>query len=261
VLAIAGHDPTGGAGIQADIEAIVGLGGRAVTLITALTAQNARQFQRLLPQEPEQLLCQARLLLADTPVRACKVGALGSAALAEAVAETLRMAGLPPVVLDPVLRSTTGGVLLDSRGQDALFARLLAHAAVLTPNLEEARRLSGHAAPARAAAALLDAGAAHVLITDTEAEADEVCNILYGRDGKLQECRWPRLAGACHGSGCTLSAAIAAGLAAGRDVPEASARAQEYTWRVLRDAGAPGDARGRAPAPAPDPRRGAAPVS
>ena len=237
VLVIAGHDPSGGAGVQADIETLLCLGCRPVTLLTLLTAQSASSFVASWPQPGDRLRRQADVLLAGLRVDACKIGALGNAELAGTVASILKQAGYPPSVLDPVLASATHGELADTGCRQVMLDSLLPHAAVVTPNREEALALTGVATAPQAAAALLERGAGHVLVTGVASDDKWAIDALYAPGGGSREYRRRRLPGVFHGSGCTLSAAVAAGLARGWKMHEAVERAQAYTWQALRHAG------------------------
>lgn len=237
VLVIAGHDPTGGAGIQADIETIASLGGHAVSLLTALTAQNTARAEACRAQPREDFERQAALLLEDIAVQACKIGLLGNAALAEATAALLAARAALPVVLDPVLAAGTGDRLGEDSALAAMLELLVPRATVLTPNLREALTLCpGAASAGEAAAALIERGAALVLITGGDEQTEAVTNVLYGPQGRIQSYTWARLPGVYHGSGCTLSAAIATFLALGAEPVEAVGQAQQFTQEALRHA-------------------------
>ena len=234
VLAIGGHDPTGGAGIQADIEAIRARGAWPATLVTALTAQSTHRVLACVPVEPEDLLEQARELLDDLPVDAVKIGLLPDAATVAAVGEILQWLPGRPIVCDPVLRAGTGDALTPDGLVSALVATILPRCALVTPNSPEARVLAGgEAGLDRAAAALLATGAAAVLITGTHEPTPDVVHVLYRPGCPPIVSRWPRLPATFHGSGCTLSAAIAADLARGLDLESAVVAAARYTWSTL----------------------------
>ena len=236
VLSFAASDPTGGAGLQADLLTIAALGGHPLTVVTGVTAQDTRGVEALRALEPDWILRQARRVLADMPVDAFKIGVLGSAANASAVAQVLAEHPRTPVVLDPVLSSGRGDALSDESTLQALRSELIPRTTVVTPNSLEARRLAGAAANAPledCAAALLALGCAHVLVTGTHEPGEEVVNTLYSRGAAPRASRWPRLAGEYHGSGCTLASALAALLSGGMDVGAASDAAQSYTWKAL----------------------------
>jgi hydroxymethylpyrimidine/phosphomethylpyrimidine kinase len=243
VLAFSASDPTGGAGIQADLLTIASLGCHPLSVLTALTAQDTRGVEALMAVECEWITRQARVLLDDIPVAAFKLGVLGSAPNAEAVAAILAKHPRTPVVLDPVLASGRGDALSDSETVRALQSALLPLTTVLTPNSLEARRLA-LAAPdanlADCARALTDRGCKYVLVTGTHEPGAQVVNTLYGTGGVLREDRWPRLAGEYHGSGCTLASAIAAFLARGLAIENAVQEAQAYTWKALQAGFQPG---------------------
>jgi hydroxymethylpyrimidine/phosphomethylpyrimidine kinase len=243
VLAFAASDPTGGAGLQADLLTLASLGCHPLSVLTAVTAQDTRGVEGLLALEPEWIARQARRLLEDIPAAAFKLGVLGSARNAEAVAQILADHARTPMVLDPVLASGRGDPLSDGQTVQALRSALLPLTTVLTPNSLEARRLA-QAAPGTALAdcarTLTGLGCQYVLITGTHEPGDQVVNTLYGASGKLREDRWPRLAGEYHGSGCTLASAIAAFIAKGLPIEDAVREAQAYTWKTLQAGFRPG---------------------
>ena len=235
VLCFSGHDPTGGAGVQADIETLSLLGCHACTVVTALTAQDTGNVQGIWPQQPTEFLQQSRLLIADLPISVVKIGLLGSAEIALAIAELLtrELAGVR-VVLDPVLAAGGGKALAREDLIKAIRLELLPLTFIATPNLPEARQLSGGMeSPGDCAAELLRLGCRQVLITGTHDDTGaEVIHRLYGGQEMLS-WNWPRLPHEYHGSGCTLASALAAGLALGLDVPAASLLAQRYCWAAL----------------------------
>jgi hydroxymethylpyrimidine/phosphomethylpyrimidine kinase len=243
VLAFAAADPTGGAGLQADLLSIASLGCHPLTVLTAITAQDTRGVEGLLALEPAWIMRQARCVLDDIPVAAFKLGLLGSARNAEAVAAILAEHPRTPVVLDPVLASGRGDPLADDDTVQALRSSLLPRATVLTPNSLEARRLALAAPDADltgCARALVRLGCQYVLVTGTHEAGAQVTNTLYDAGGKLREDVWPRLPGEYHGSGCTLASAIAALLAKGLRVEDAVQQAQAYTWQALNAGFRPG---------------------
>jgi hydroxymethylpyrimidine/phosphomethylpyrimidine kinase len=226
VLTFAASDPTGGAGLQADLLTLAGMGCHPLSVLTALTVQDTSGVESMQPVEPERVRAQAGLLLTETRVAAFKLGVLGSAGNVHAVSAILEDYPEVPVVLDPVLASGRGDPLSDEAIMQALLDEIVPQSTVVTPNSVEARRLGG-------AAKLLEAGCEYVLITGTHEPGERVVNTLYDRGGVVREDRWPRLPGSYHGSGCTLASAIAAALANGSAVPEAVRDAQEYTWQAL----------------------------
>jgi hydroxymethylpyrimidine/phosphomethylpyrimidine kinase len=233
VLAFAASDPTGGAGLQADILTLAALGCHPLSVLTALSVQDTHGVRRLQTVDAALVAEQAQCLLAELPVAAFKIGVVASAANALAIAAVLAAHPRIPVVLDPVLASGRGDALADAEVPAALGAQLLPRTTVLTPNTAEAAALGG-------VAACLASGCRYVLLTGTHADTPEVVNTLHDADGVVREDRWPRLAASYHGSGCTLASAIAARLALGDAVPEAVRAAQDYTWRALERGFRPG---------------------
>lgn len=243
MLCLSGHDPGGGAGIQADIEVGLALGVHALALVTAHTVQDSSNVSRVAPADPQLLTEQLAALLADFRPRAVKVGLLGSAEAVPFVVQAVRRAGVPAVV-DPVLRAGGGTELAGAGLIERLKRELLPHAEVLTPNAAEARRLVPEAKDLEhCGAALLALGARHVLITGGDEDGEAVVNHWFERERPVRRYAWPRLPARFHGAGCTLAAAIAALLARGLPPAAAAADAQAYTHRALQAAFAAG--RGR----------------
>jgi hydroxymethylpyrimidine/phosphomethylpyrimidine kinase len=226
VLTFAASDPTGGAGLQADLLTLAALGCHPLSVLTGLTVQDTSGVEHLEAISADLVARQARALLAETPVGAFKAGVLASAENVRAVAAIA--AGHPdtPLVVDPVLASGRGDALASDAVCSALLEALVPLCTLLTPNKMEAERLGG-------AQRLLRRGARYVLVTGTHDDTAEVINRLYDASGLVREDRWPRLPGSYHGSGCTLASAVAAALAKGRGMPEAVREAQEYTWQAL----------------------------
>lgn len=250
VLCLSGHDPGGGAGIQADIETVLSLGGHSLALITAHTVQDTRDVARVEAADLALLRAQAAALQADVRIEAIKIGLLGEPRQVAFIAELIEATGAP-AVLDPVLRAGGGTDLATAGLIDELRRTLLPRVEILTPNAAEARRLVPGAANLDACAAeLLRLGARHVLITGGDEPGEAVVNRWYRHDGSARNWSWPRLAGPFHGAGCTLAAAIATLRARGLPVGEALADAQAWVHGALQRAFAPGRGRripGRAP--------------
>ncbi|HXF07446.1 MAG TPA: PfkB family carbohydrate kinase [Candidatus Acidoferrales bacterium] len=239
VLVLSGHDPSGGAGQQADIEAIAAQGAHAAVAITCLTVQDTANVRCVEAVAPELIIAQAEAVLADQPVAAIKLGLLGTGAIVTAVAALLARYPAIPVVTDPVLVATGGGRLAADDLIPAVRAALLPRTTVLTPNAPEARALAGIDDLATSAEALRALGAQYVLVTGGDEPGARVENRLHGPEG-AQAFTWPRLPGPFHGSGCTLAAALAARLALGESVALAAERAQAYVARTLTAAFRPG---------------------
>lgn len=236
VLVFSGLDPSGGAGIQADIEAVAAQGAHALTVVTALTVQDNERVHGVAPVDSLLLTRQACVLVASVAIRAVKIGIPGSVENAEAIAGIVNRLreGQPdlPVVLDPVLASGRGDALARGNALAAL-APLLAPATLLVPNLMEAAALG---IDADGTAAL---PCPHVLVTGGHGKGDEVVNRwLRQRGGPAggRAWRWPRLPGEFHGSGCTLASAIAARLALGETMEQALENGQRYCNQALADA-------------------------
>lgn len=232
LLTIAGSDSGGGAGIQADLKTFSALGGYGMSVVTAITAQNTVQVTAVHEVPPEVVAAQIDAVFEDIGVDAVKVGMLASAPLIATVADRLRRWAGPPVVLDPVMVAKSGDPLLADSAVGALSAELLPLATLLTPNLPEARRLSGlpveTPAEREAAARRLAGAGPAVLIKGGHGEGPEVVDLL------LENDRWHRFShrrlstSSTHGTGCTLSSAIAAGLGAGLDLARAVGEATAY---------------------------------
>ena len=240
VLTFAGSDPTGGAGLQADVLTLASMGCHPVSVLTALTVQDTHGVAAFDAVDARRVRMQAERVLADMQISAFKLGMLGSAANVEAIASLLADYAEIPVVLDPVLASGRGDTLANDETLAALRELLVPQSTVVTPNSGEARRLADTQSLQEAARRLLDRGAEYVLLTGTHEPGAEVVNTLYDAGGVVREDRWARLPGSFHGSGCTLASAIAAALANRLAVPEAVRDAQEFTWQTLASGFRPG---------------------
>jgi hydroxymethylpyrimidine/phosphomethylpyrimidine kinase len=242
ILIIAGSDSGGGAGIQADIKTVTMLGGHAMTAITAITAQNTLGVTGVHPVPADMVIAQIDAVVRDIGVDAVKIGMIGSARTALAVAE--KLAELPglPVVFDPVMVATSGATLADD-ATIAAFERLMDRATVVTPNLPELDALGGDAE------ALLKTHGCAVLVKGGHGTEAQVTDRLYSANpDDPPEIEWsdPRIeTEATHGTGCTLSSAIACGLAQEWDLPEAVTRARRFVRIAMREA--PGLGRGHGP--------------
>lgn len=235
VLVFAGADPSGGAGIQADIEAISALGAHPLSVITALTVQDNDHVFSIHPVPALLLQQQTQALINKIKISAVKIGIVGNRANAEAIAELLLALKLRqpdlPVVLDPVLASGNGDALALDDAM-ATIGPLLAVATLITPNLPEAAVLcAGERRLDKQAATLLDL-CQHVLIKGGHGAEDQVCNHWFS-GAASRSWEWPRLPGEFHGSGCTLASAIAALLANGQSMADAIDLGQIYCQQAL----------------------------
>ena len=238
ILCFSGHDPGGGAGLQADIEAIAAQGAHAATVITTLTVQDTNDVYACEPLPVGQFKQAATTILADMPVAAFKIGLLGSVEIARAVAEILADHPTIPLVLDPILAAGGGAELADEPLLTTLRQQLLPKATVLTPNSLEARRLSGKDNLDDAPLELLALGCRNVLLTGSHEAGNKILHRLYGQHVKA--FAYARLPGEFHGSGCTLAASLAARLAFGDDILTATTTALDYTYSCLQRARALG---------------------
>ncbi|MDD3576576.1 bifunctional hydroxymethylpyrimidine kinase/phosphomethylpyrimidine kinase [Halothiobacillus sp.] len=240
VLVFSGHDPSGGAGVQADIEAIISQGVHPATVITALTVQDTVNVRRFVPTDPSLVIEQARAVLEDMPVQCIKIGMIGSVALVEVIHSILKDYPDIPVVLDPVLIAGGGGTLANEDVAKAMINLLLPLTTILTPNAYESRALVKLAhIPANdldaRGQALLDMGPEYVLLKGGDEQSTEVENWLFSRHQPPRKFTYERLPGEFHGSGCTLASAIAGLIAQATDADYVNAihEAQEYTSHAL----------------------------
>ncbi|MDR1274838.1 MAG: bifunctional hydroxymethylpyrimidine kinase/phosphomethylpyrimidine kinase [Candidatus Accumulibacter sp.] len=247
VLSFAASDPSGGAGMQADLATFSALGCHGLSVLTALTAQDTRGVAEMRPIESAWVEKQARVVLDDIRVDAFKVGVLGSAENVRAVARIVAAYPGVPVVVDPVLASGRGDPLADAPLADALRSALFPLTFVATPNLPEARRLAATGGEDEetlpldeCARRFFSFGCAHVLLTGAHEDSPEVTNRLFDPTGETRTFSCKRLPGSYHGSGCTLASALAAMLARGLSVCDATAHALDFTYRALESAFRPG---------------------
>lgn len=239
VLVLAGHDPTSGAGLVADSEAVAANGGWALTVPTALTVQNGDNVRRVVPVDSA-IMQETVDTLGDMPVAAIKIGLLADAATLDAAARIVRRFPGVPVVIDPVLKAGGGAELSTPDLCQRFVDNLIGQADILTPNRHELARLTPELPDdndTERAVALLSAGCQGVLVTATDdplpgSNDATVTHTLHTPDNARQ-WQWPRLAAAYHGSGCTLAAALATRLAAGDTLTVACEQAQHFAWQSL----------------------------
>lgn len=242
-MIFAASDPTGGAGLQADLMTVSSMGCHGLTVVTGVTVQDTAGVDDFLPIDADFVDDQARVVLEDMPVAAFKIGVLGSVEVVAVVAEIVSDYPDIPLVLDPVLASGRGDPFADDEVLAAMRELLIPQTTIITPNSIELRRLAATAEETEGelgaltletcAARLIEWGSEFVLVTGTHENTQEVINILFDEEGERRRDAWQRLSGSYHGSGCTLAAAVAALLANGLDIPEAVREAQEYTWQAL----------------------------
>ena len=248
VMTFSATDPSSGAGLQADILTLASIGCHPLSVVTGVTVQDTVGVEGVMALDADWINDQARTILEDVQVSAFKLGLLGSVENIAVIAEI--MADYPdvPLLIDPILTSGRGDDLTNEEMQAAMCELLFPQATLITPNSIEARRLAfydegdevKYTSLEESAQRLLAMGTEYVLITGTHERSADVMNSLYGAEGLIKEYHWERLAGSYHGSGCTLTSAIAACMAHGLTVEEALQEAQEYTWQTLKNAFRPG---------------------
>ncbi|HZV98939.1 MAG TPA: hydroxymethylpyrimidine/phosphomethylpyrimidine kinase [Methylophilaceae bacterium] len=251
VLTFAATDPSSGAGLQADVLTLASIGCHPLSVVTAITVQDTVGVENVMVFDPEWINEQARAILEDMHVSAFKLGMLGSVENIAVIAEIMADYPDTPLLIDPILSSGRGDELANDEMQAAMIDLLFPQATLITPNSLEARRLAffedaddseeiRNFSLDESAQRLLAMGCENVLITGTHERSAEVVNTLYNEKGLIRSYTWERLAGSFHGSGCTLTSAIAACIAHGLTMEEAIAEAQEYTWQTLSNAFRPG---------------------
>lgn len=248
VLTFAATDPSGGAGIQADLLTLASIGCHPLSVVTGVTVQDTLGVENVMALDSDWVDEQARAVLEDMQVAAFKLGMLGSVENIATIAEIVADYPDIPLIIDPILASGRGDELSSDDMLDAMVELLFPQATLITPNSLEARRLAfaddsdeqEHATLDDCGQVLLEAGCEYVLITGTHERGPDVINTLYGPEDLIRAYRWERLPGSYHGSGCTLAAAVAACLAHGLGMEEAVENAQEFTWQTLKAGFRPG---------------------
>ncbi len=236
ILCLSGFDPSGGAGIQADIESVASMGGHAVPVITALTVQNTQNVSYFEPVEPQLFTKQVNKLLEDVPVKAIKIGMVGSLGIIESISAILKQNPDLPVIYDPVLSAGGGANLTETGMLTAIQKLLLPFTTILTPNSPEARQLSNKNELKDCGLELMALGCDAVLLTGAHESNDHVNNLWFNEGKYVETFSWDRLPHEYHGSGCTLASAIAALIAQGLDPFNAVNEAQDYSWNSLKHA-------------------------
>ena len=234
VLCFSGHDPCGGAGITADIEAITSNGCFAATVITAATVQDSQDVISFSPMPANLIVEQARAILEDMPVKAIKIGMVGSAEIAEAIHSVLRDYASIKVIYDPVFSTEKDGALSTPDLVTAVSDLLLPTTHILTPNIFEVHHLAPGSDTATAAAmGLLETGCHYILLTGTHGKTSDVQHALYSEHRELKRFHYERLPHKYHGSGCTLASSLSALIAQGHDEVHACHQALDYTHQTL----------------------------
>ena len=248
-MTFAGSDPSSGAGLQADILTFASIGCHPLSVVTAITVQDTVGVENVIIMDSDTVESQARTILEDMQVSAFKLGMLGSVENIAVIAEIMADYPDTPLLIDPILSSGRGDELANEEMMAAMIDLLFPQATLITPNSLEARRLAFYdddsddaenASLEESAKRLMQMGCEYVLITGTHERSTEVVNTLYGNNVKLKSYSWERLPGSYHGSGCTLTSAIAACIAHGLSMEEAVQEAQEYTWQTLKNGFRPG---------------------
>lgn len=249
VLTFAATDPSSGAGLQADILTFASIGCYPLSVATAITAQDTLGVENVMVFDSDWIDEQARTILEDVQVAAFKLGMLGSVENIAVIAEIMADYPEVPLLIDPILASGRGDELANEEMQSAMIDLLFPQATLITPNSLEARRYADALDDSEeitdisleeSAQRLLMLGPEYVLITGTHERGSTVINSLYNEKGLVKAYSWERLPGSYHGSGCTLTSAIAACLAHGLSMEEALTEAQEYTWQALKHGFRPG---------------------
>ena len=246
VMTFSATDPTGGAGLQADILTISSLGCHPISIATGFTVQDTIGVNKLIPIDSELVNDQARLILEDMEVEIFKLGLLGSKENITTIAEIISDYPDTPLIIDPVLASGRGDEFSDIEARNMMMELLFPESLLITPNSSEARQLvSNEENPSNLPIELCvdrfkEMGCENILITGTHENTENVINTLYNSSNQIIPFHWDRLPGSYHGSGCTLTAAISAYYALGLSIEEAVEEAQHFTWQALKNGFKPG---------------------
>jgi hydroxymethylpyrimidine/phosphomethylpyrimidine kinase len=245
VLTFAATDPSGGAGLQADILTLASMGCHPISVITAITVQDTSGVEDISPVDSDWVADQARAILEDIPIAAFKIGVMGSLENIAVIAEIVSDYPEIPLILDPVFASARGDEFANDENIQAIRELLIPQSTIITPNSIELKRLGleedeENISLEILAQRLIALGAEYVLVTGTHESTADVINTLFHEKGVVRSDTWKRLPGSYHGSGCTLASAIAATMARGLDISDAVREAQEYTWQSLKFGFRPG---------------------
>ncbi|MDW3096431.1 MAG: hydroxymethylpyrimidine/phosphomethylpyrimidine kinase [Gammaproteobacteria bacterium] len=241
ILCFSGLDPSGGAGLQADIEAISSCGGHTLPIASCLTVQNSVQAFSVSAIDSSIIQQQASVLLDDLQVASCKIGVVPNEAVAFTIANILAQLPEVPVVFDPVFSASHGTDFSNMDTINAIRESLFPLTTVITPNFKELNTITDDSCGVTTQArSLCELGPKYVLVTGADNDTEQVQNRLFSQEGMQAQYDWPRLPHMYHGSGCTLSSSIACYLGLGLDMHTAVEKAQHFTWQSLKDAQAIG---------------------
>ncbi len=235
VLTIAGSDPSGGAGIQADLKTMAALGVYGMSVITAITAQNTTGVRRFTALDPSMVSDQLEMVIDDIPPLAIKTGMLASAPIVNAICDILAHHPHIPLIVDPVMVATSGDQLIDDEALSTIVQRLFPLATLITPNVNEAQRLTGSNNPHEQAQILLDSGPQAVLLKGGDRSGQESIDLLWIKNyGSPIKLTTPRINSQnTHGTGCTLSSATASYIAMGNDIAHAVKLGKDYIFKAI----------------------------
>ena len=239
VLCFSGHDPSGGAGIQSDIEVLTHFKCQPCSILTCLTVQDSSTVHSLVPLDANNIIEQAGILFNDMPIAVIKIGLTGSIAVVHAIVDILKSHHNIPVVFDPVLASGDGTSLANAELIKLIGTELIPLTTVLTPNTIEAAQLSGLSSNTginQLGIALLGKGVDYVMLTGGHESEQKISNHLFHKNQNIKTTKWSRQAGEFHGTGCTLASAIAALMAMGYSIPDAIELAQTYVDKGIKQA-------------------------
>jgi len=233
ILTIGGHDPSGGAGIQADIETITSHGCHAVSLITCLTSQNTKDFFKVDVIDPNIFTSQAESLLSDIAIDAIKIGVIGNFKILEEINKLLNKLEGIAIIFDPVIKSTSGGTLTENPLFKSLKSLIFPKSFLVTPNIEEVKSLSGKCDLNSALEDLFSFSPKHILVKDVQKSKDHIINSLYTDNKLVNSWNNHKIEGSYHGTGSNLASSIACSLAQSKNIEESIKLAQEFVAQAI----------------------------
>ena len=235
ILTIGGHDPSGGAGIQADIETITSHGCHAVSLITCLTSQNTKDFFKVDVLNPNIFNSQAESLLSDITIDAIKIGVIGNLKMLEEINKLLNKLEGVAVIFDPGIKSTSGGTLTESTLLESLKSLIFPKSFLVTPNIEELKSISGKRDLSSALEDLFSFSPKHILVKDVQKSKDHIINSLYTDNKLINSWINRKIEGSYHGTGSNLASSIACSIAKSKNIEESIKLAQEFTSKAIKN--------------------------